>query len=399
MKILYIHQYFKTPNEPGGTRSFWIAKEFVKRGHNVTIITSAPNLETDLNICNIDGIEVIYIKENYNQEMTIFRRFIAFLNFMVKSTFIAFKQKDIDLVFATSTPLTVGFPALVLKIFKKIPFVFEVRDLWPEVPIQMGALNNRLVKKTAISFEKIIYKNALHIIALSPGMVEGIVQYVPSSKVSMIPNMSKIEEFWPRKKDLNLKGKLGLKLNTFKVIHFGSLGIANGAEYIIEAAKLLNDNFSIEFLFVGGGSTENMLKKMCENYRLKNVKFLGQFPMKETSEIVNFSDVSIVSFKDIPILNTNSPNKLFDSLSAGKPIIVNSNGWTKDMVEEKGCGYYVNPNNPQDLVDRILFLKKNPEVVMKMGEKSRELAEKEYDKSILCNKVLEIIKRVYNQTI
>src|SRR5690606_34053139 len=145
----------------------------------------------------------------------------------------------------------------------------------------------------------------------------------------------------------------------------------------------------------GGGSTEDKLIEKCQKHSLTNVKFLGRFSMKDTSEIVNLSDVSMVSFKDLPILYTNSPNKLFDSLSAGKPIIVNSAGWTKDMIEEHHCGFYVNPNRPQELVDIILFLKEHPETVKEMGQKSRYLAETEYDKSILCKQFVETVETTF----
>src|SRR5690606_9260714 len=137
MHILYIHQYFKTPNEPGGTRSYWIARELVNRGHRVTIITSSSAISSKKNEVCVDGIDVIYLKVPYSQKMGIRRRIISFLRFMIRSTRLAFKVKGVDLIIATSTPLTVGIPALVLKWFKKIPYVFEVRDLWPEVPIQM----------------------------------------------------------------------------------------------------------------------------------------------------------------------------------------------------------------------------------------------------------------------
>src|SRR5699024_9639768 len=197
-------------------------------------------------------------------------------------------------------------------------------------------------------------------------------------QTTMIPNMSKIGQFWPRNRNEKFREKLGLKENSFKIIHFGSLGIANGAHTIIESANLMKDDSTVEFVFAGGGSQETELKKMVEKHQLQNVKFLGRFPMEEISEIVNFSDVSMVSFKDLPILYTNSPNKLFDSLSAGKPIIVNSAGWTKKMVEESNCGYYVNPNKPQELVDKIKYLQAHPETIQQMGESSRILAETTY---------------------
>ncbi|MFB3389186.1 glycosyltransferase family 4 protein [Flavobacterium sp. LAR06] len=393
INILYIHQYFKTPEEPGGTRSYWIAKELIKKGYQVTMLTSSNKLANKIELKKIEGINVIYIGEKYDQKMSVFRRIFAYFNFMLKSTTIALKQKNIDLVIATSTPLTIGFPALVLSRFKKIPYVFEVRDLWPEVPIQMGGLKNKFVQRLAVLFERTIYKNAKHIIALSPGMKEGVLKYVSEDKVSMIPNMSKKDEFWPRTKDNALMNELGLKSESFKIIHFGSLGIANGAMTIIDSARILKDDSTVEFIFLGGGATEASLRAECEKFNLSNVRFLGEFSMKQTSEIVNFCDVSIVSFMDLPILYTNSPNKLFDSLSAGKPVIVNSAGWTKDLVEQNNCGYYVNPNIPKELVDKIKYLQQTPHVVTLMGEESRKLALQNFDKSILCKEFVNVIQK------
>lgn len=395
-KIVYIHQYFKTPREPGGTRSYWLSKEFIKNGHSVTMITTSSDITESEKRVNIDGIDVIYLKVPYDNAMSIFKRLMSFVKFMLRATVVARKQ-DADLVIATSTPLTVGLPALILKKKKKVPYFFEVRDLWPEVPIQMGALKNPVIKGMANWFEKLIYKNATHLIALSPGMAQGIHNKdVPYSRIATIPNMAKIDEFWQREKNTELMVKLGLKPESFKVIHFGAMGLANGLEYVIEAAKLLKNESDIEFIFLGGGSTETQLKQKSVAEGLTNIHFLGKHPMETTSEIVNACNVSLVSFLDIPILYTNSPNKLFDSLSAGKPIIVNSRGWTKQLVEDHNCGYYVNPSYPQDMVDKILHLKNNPSLVVELGLNSRKLAVEKYDKSILCAQFAELINNHFS---
>ena len=392
MKILYIHQYFHTPEEPGGTRSYWIARELIKDGHEVTMLSSSSNITTRTKRVNIDGIDVIYLGVPYNQSMSILQRLMSFLGFMVRSTRIALKQKDVDLVIATSTPLTIGFPALVVKKFKKTPFMFEVRDLWPEVPIQMGGLNNKLLIKLAVWFERTIYKKAMHVIALSPGMLDGVLkQDTPKEKTSMIPNMSKIDVFWSREKDWELAAKLGLRKDSFKVVYFGAMGIANGMDYIIEGIKHIKDNKDIEFVFMGGGATEHLLKEKCNQLGITNAFFLGGFGLSELSEIVNFCDVCLITFADIPILATNSPNKLFDSLSAGKPIIVNSPGWTKDLAEEHECGVFADPKNPKDFAEKVLYLKNNPEKCKEMGLNSRMLAETKYDKSILCRQFADVV--------
>lgn len=392
MTILYIHQYFKTPEEPGGTRSYWIAKKFIEEGHRVIMLTGTDKISAQKQTVIFEGIEIIYHKVSYNQKMGFWGRLFSFLRFTFRSTWSALNLKNIDLVYATSTPLTVGIPALLTKWLKKKPFIFEVRDLWPEVPIQMKGLTNPLGVSIARWLEKTIYQNASHIIALSPGMQEGVIKYVSPNKTSVIPNMAKSEVFFPREKNLSLLKKLDLNHSTFKIIHFGALGIANGAIYILKSAELLKDNPSVEFIFIGEGAQQAELISYCQKKQLKNVRFLGKFPMNETAEIVNLCDVSIVSFKNIPILYTNSPNKFFDSLSAGKPIIVNSAGWTKELVEKNQCGFYVNPEEPYDLSEKINLLQSNPNLLESMGKNARNLALKTYDKKILCQQVHAVVQ-------
>lgn len=395
MKILYIHQYFNTPRDNGPNRSYWISQELIKDGHEVVMLTSNSKINSKIERKKVDDIDVIYLKMRYRQSMGVLKRLLTFVRFMIQSTRMALKEKNVDLVIATSTPLTIGFPALILKKFNRIPFLFEVRDLWPEVPIQMGALKNKLLIDLAEWFEKTIYQNAIHIVALSPGMYDGIIKRnIKSQKVSIIPNMSKIDFFWSREKNLVLTEKLGLQRHSFKVIYFGAMGIANGMDYIINSIKEIPEGEQIEFVFIGGGATEPLIRKKCKNNGIKNVHFLGGCPLKDLSEIVNLCDVCLITFADIPILATNSPNKLFDSLSAEKPIIVNSPGWTKKMVEEHHCGIFTDPKKPKDLSNKILWLKENPEICKEMGLNSRKLAETTYDKSILCRKFADIILKL-----
>ncbi|THD66795.1 glycosyltransferase WbuB [Robertkochia marina] len=397
MNILYIHQYFITPKEPGPTRSYWVARELIKSGHKVTMLTTSSTVKSnkDRGRVLIDGIDVIYLNIPYHGSMSVKSRLMAFLKFAYQSSLFVLKQKNIDLVIATSTPLTVGIPALLGKWFRRFPFIFEVRDLWPEVPIQMGGLQNKFAIKAARLLEETIYVNATHIIALSPGMMDGVLSKgISPSKVNMIPNMSKPDVFWPRPKNTELMEKLRLKEDTFKVIYFGALGLANALDYIVQAAEILKYDQRIEFIFAGGGGVEEDLKQQCKDLQLTNVRILGNFPMSTLSEIVNLADVSLVTFKNLPILATNSPNKLFDSLSAGKPIIVNSAGWTKSMVEEYQCGFYVHPEQPEDLVRSIITLLEDSELCARMGERSRWLSEKKFDKSILCDQFVATVNSI-----
>ena len=212
MNVLYIHQYFVTPSEPGGTRSYWISRELIRRGHHVTMITSTNKNHPVACETDIDGIHVIYVKNDYSNYMSAPRKIMSFLNFVRKAIQTGKKQNGVDMVFATSTPLTIGYVALRLKATKKWPYVFEVRDLWPEFPIQIGAIKNPLVIKVLRAFEKRIYQKSEHVVALSPGMKDGVVKAGTSEeKVSMIPNMSKPDKFYPHDKNMEVVKQFGIE--------------------------------------------------------------------------------------------------------------------------------------------------------------------------------------------
>lgn len=396
MKILYIHQYFITPEEPGGTRSYWFSRELVSRGHKVVMITSTNKNHQVPQKINIDGIDVIYVKNEYSNYFSPWKKVLSFIKFVVSSIKQACKERNVDVVFATSTPLTVGIVALWLKSRKGWKYIFEVRDLWPEFPIQIGVIKNKFVIRILRLLEKKIYEKAQYVIALSPGMMEGVVKAgTPKEKVCVIPNMSKPTEFYPHVPSSEIIARFGLQMDKFNIIHFGSMGVANGLMYIIETAKLLQDDHieDVNFIFLGDGATLPQLQKAVENYKLTNVQFLGSHNMSVVSEIVNCCDVSITSFLDLPILYTNSPNKLFDSLSAGKPIIVNSAGWTKELVEKEHCGCYVDPNNPHDFMKKILKIKNEKELLQKWGENARRISEEIFNKDSLSKRMAEVVEK------
>lgn len=396
MKVLYIHQYFVTPDEPGGTRSYWIAEELVKRGHNVTMVTSSNSYHEPGRV-DINGIDVIYVKNpTYSNYLSAIKKVWSFVAFIYNAVNTASKEKDVDIVFATSTPLTVGAIALWLKWHNGWKYIFEVRDLWPEFPIEVGAIKNGLMIWLLRKFEKLIYDKAEHVVALSPGMKDGVMKAgTPEEKVSVIPNMAKPDKFYPHEPNLLIAKQFAIDLNKFNVIHFGSMGQANGLQYIIEAAKCLKEkgDKTIRFLFMGSGATEPIIKKLSEDYGLENVQFLGSHKMAVVAEVVNCCDASITTFLNLPVLKTNSPNKLFDSLSAGKPIIVNSAGWTKKMVEDERCGFYADPTSPNELANKILYYKNMKEDLKEMGENARRLSLEVYDKDILSCKVADVLEK------
>ena len=344
----------------------------------------------------VDGMEVIYIPNSYSNNFSIFNRIKSFIGFTVKAIKRASKIKNVDLVYATSTPLTIGYIARYLKAIKKLPYIFEVRDLWPEFPIQMGAIKNSFFIKYLRSFEKRIYDDAIGIVTLSPGMEEGVRKTNTSCKqICMIPNMSKPDIFYPREKNQETLEKFQIDPSAFNVIYFGALGIANGIVYILEAAKQLLDKPNIRFIFLGDGADRIKIEKYIQQNVTSNVSYLGTLDLFTTSDIANCCNASLITFLDIPILYTNSPNKLFDSLSAGLPVIVNSRGWTKDLVEKNQCGFFVEPTSPEDLANKLYKLSLSKEMQNLYSDNARRLSLTTYDKNKLCSELVDFVEFSY----
>ena len=397
MKILYIHQYFKTPHESGSTRSFWISKKLIEKGHEVTVITGVTNKNQKLGEFSYNGVKVIYFNTFYNQKMSVFRRGFSFLKFMFQAIcYILIRFRKFDLIYSTSTPLSTGIPALFAKWGLNIPYIFEVRDVWPEVPIQMGAINNPILINLIKKLEFLIYKYSTSIITLSPDMTKLVSKSIRNdrSKIYTIPNMSKTDLFWKRKIDKSLMDRYKLDKNAFKVVYFGAVGRSNGLENAIH----LFDKYAVKYpknviqlIIIGNGSEFNFLKNHSKKLNGLNVKFITGKPLKVLSQIVNCCDSSLVSFLNIPILNSNSPNKLFDSLSAELPIIVNSEGWTKSLVNKHQCGVYYKYgdfNSFENAINKLLI----KDILKLFSKNARKLALNQYDKSILCQKVCDVIE-------
>ena len=384
-------------DDPGGLRSYLISREMARRGHHVTMITSVRKSHPKAERVDVDGIDVVYVKNPYySNYLPVWRKIWSFISFVWNGSRAALKERDVSLVFATSTPLSVGAIALWLKWRRRCRYVFEVRDLWPEFPIEVGVVKSRLAIWGLRRFERSIYNKAEHIIALSPGMKEGITNTgVLSDRVSTIPNMSMTDRFYPHEPDCGTIKEFGIDMTKFNVVYFGSMGFANGLLYLIEAAKCLKEegDNTVQFVLLGGGATEPSLKKKAKDYGLENVLFLGSQKNEVVVEVVNCCDISIVTFLNLPVLSTNSPNKFFDSLAAGKPCIVNSDGWTKNIVEENKCGCYVDPEKPERLSDKLLEIKDDKDLLTCWGHNARQVALRSFDKDMLSAKVADILEK------
>jgi len=405
MHILYLHQYFATRKGMTGTRSYEFARHLVSKGHRVTMMTSGlANREFPVPEgkqyaeFETEGIGVVAIAAAYNDPqvgtgMSGLQRMLKFYQFAWSACRIGKGFPAPDVVFATHTPLTIGLAGLTLGQYFKVPFVFEVRDLWPEALVKVGALKNPLAIWWLERMAKKIYAGAKHIVALSPGMKEGIVRAgVPAGKVTVIPNASDLDLFGPDIDGSPQRERLGLK-ERFAAIYFGAMGLANGLEYVIEAAQILAErgNNKIVLVLHGSGGKRAELEKMSSEYELRNVIFSDPVPDKEQlARIVAGCDVCLTIYRAAKE-QTWSPNKMFDALAAGKPVLINVPGWLGETIEKNNCGRCLDANHPQMLADALEELAANPEICRQMGKNARELAEREFDRAKLANRLENVL--------
>lgn len=403
MKILYFHQHFTTPSIGGGTRSYEFSKRLIQRGHEVTLVCGE---RAKLNLPatstkgvyrgTIDGIEVMQINLPYSNSDGIAKRTWIFVKFAWKGIQIAIRE-DYDLLFATSTPLTAGIPGIWMKWFgsKKRKFVFEVRDLWPELPKALGMKNPLLLWGMSI-LEKWSYKNADGCIGLSPGICEGIEKRSQKNKrIELIPNGCDLGIFRPsNRKKLQLNGVL--PTNTLAVFT-GAHGIANGLDAILDmAAELkMKGRNDIKIAFIGNGRVKNTLMKRARNENLDNCLFFDPVPKTQLNDIVASADIGLMVLKDVPAFYYGtSPNKFFDYIASGLPVVNNYPGWLADLISGNECGIVVPSNDALAFANALIDLADHPEKRITMGENARQLAEKEFSREDLSNKFVDFLEEI-----
>jgi len=397
MHILYIHQHFTVPSGTTGCRSYEFARRWVKAGHKVTIITGhydRGGLQTkrgSFQKQTIEGINVIVVGTNYSDKQSMRRRMGSFVGFMLLGTYAGLRVKGVDAIYATSTPLTVGVPALILHWVKRIPLIFEVRDQWPEIPIEMGIIKNRVLAKALLWLERIIYKSSAAIIVLSPGMAEGVRSVAGNSKaITVITNSSDIEIFRPDIDGTAIRKEHGWT-DKLVLLHFGAMGKANGLGFIIEVAERMKHKADIHFVLIGDGAGKKELVEKVAGYGIRNVELLNPLPRIDLVKIVAACDVSMVIFANHPILEHNSANKFFDSLSAGKPVLLNYRGWQGEILESNGAGFGCNLCDIDEFVEKILYISSHINELTRMGRNARMLAEQCFNRDKLANEALDVV--------
>ncbi len=382
MRIIYIHQYFK-PNE--GVRSFEFIKHLTAEGHKVCVITAESIPEN----FKMENLNIVSTNTKYSNHMSKMQRIISFAKFMVKATVKGLSVKNPDIVFATSTPLTVGFPAVIIKKIKRCKMIFEVRDVWPDIPVEMGFITSKPVISALKFSEKLIYKNSAHIIPLSKGMYENIkAKGVSEKKLTTIENISNLYLYSPI--DTIMEAR---KNEPFICIHPGTMGIVNGLDFVLDTAKIVAEkDKEIEFLLVGEGNRKEALKKRVEEENITNVKIRDSVPKREVASLTEKASVGFMCVDTkYKILEDNSANKFFDFLAAGLPVVINYEGWQKEVLEIEQCGF--SELTAEKMAERILWIKNNPDIAQSYGRNSRKAAEK-YSRDEATRKLDTIINTI-----
>jgi glycosyltransferase involved in cell wall biosynthesis len=267
-----------------------------------------------------------------------------------------------------------------------------VRDLWPEAPVQVGVIRNPLLKKTLYRLEQRIYDQALSIVALSPGIASYIQKKSPERSVALIPNFSDLEVFYPKEKDQKQAAALGLSAG-LSIAYTGALGLVNAVEELLDLAELAqNRGKNWNFLIMGEGSHRQKLLDISQSKNLKNVHFLPFGSKEKVNEILSLADFAWISFAHLPVLKTNSPNKFFDALAAGKAILVNHKGWVYDLVKTYELGLSCLPGKMEAAFSKLEDLENKPAEIARIGQNSRKLAETFFSKEIAIHRLLEVIQ-------
>ena len=380
MHILLIHQAFASLDEAGGTRHFEIAHYLVSRGHQVTIITSPVNYltghakETRLHWVQKEipepGITLLRVYVYPALHRSFFHRLVNFFSFMFSSFFVGLGVKNVDAVWGTSPPIFQGWTAWCLARLKGKPFLFEIRDLWPEFAIGIGVLKNKVLIRLSYWLESFLYQHADKIIVNSPGFIPFVTKR-GGKDITLVPNGVDPEMF-----DLSIDGSSFRQENhletAFIILYAGAHGISNDLGIVLSAAKLTQSRSDIQYVFVGDGKEKGNLLQTASDWNLKNVHFLPSVPKNQMNRVIAAADACVAILKPLDLYKTTYPNKVFDYLAAAKPVLLVIDGVIRHVVEEAQAGIFIEPGDANTLSQAILKLSSDPSTARQMGLNGRK---------------------------
>jgi glycosyltransferase involved in cell wall biosynthesis len=402
MHILLIHQAFAALDEPGGTRHYEMARIMASHGHTITIITSPVSYLTGKGKTNSHGwvnsedsepgIKILRAYTYPSLHRSFVHRVLGFFSFMFSSFFIGLGVKNVSVVWGTSPPIFQGWTAWLLARLKRVPFLFEVRDLWPAFAIAIGVLKNKTLIWLSLWLETFLYKHADELVVNSPGFIEHVRKY-GARAVTLVENGVDLAMFEPDQNGNEFRIKHNLE-NKFIVLYAGAHGISNDLQVILAAAKLTLDDPTIVYVFVGDGKEKINLQRQAEQENLTNVRFIPPVPKDEMKNVLASADACIAILKPIEMYKTTYPNKVFDYMAAGKVVLLMIDGVIREVIEKANSGVFVEPGDSAALVKQIQALQKDQNMSNRMGLRGREYVRLHFDRENLAQKLETIFYRM-----
>lgn len=402
MHILLIHQAFAAIDEAGGTRHVEMAHFLVSCGHTVTIIASPVSYLT-----GSSGSPKIpwRSKEDPEPGMSIYRtytypalhksfvhRVFSFFSFMISSFLTGLSIRKVDLVWGTSPPIFQGVTAWLLARLKGVPFLFEVRDLWPAFAIAVGVLKNKFLIRLSEWLERFLYRHADRMVVNSPGFIQHVTQR-GGKNIELVPNGADPAMFIPSRDESDFLEPYDLN-GKFIVMYAGAHGLSNDLAVVLEAAAQLRDRQDVQIVFVGDGKEKASLIAQANAMQLDNVTFMPSQPKNRMADVLAASDACIAILKPIDLYRTTYPNKVFDYMAAGKAVILAIGGVVGDVVTGEGAGVAVNPGDPAALANAIRNLADNPALAEKMGAAGRRAIEQRYNRNTFSQQFSQVIEEM-----
>jgi glycosyltransferase involved in cell wall biosynthesis len=402
--ILLIHQAFAALDEPGGTRHHELARRLAQRGHRVTIIASPVSYLTGRAKTGhipwkqrqSDG-DLITILRAYTYQAlhrSFAHRVLSFFSFMVSSFLIGLQVQKVDLVWGTSPPVFQGFTAWLLARLKRAPFLFEVRDLWPAFAVAVGVLKQPILIRLSEWLERFLYRRADLVVVNSPGFIEHVRQR-GARRIELVPNGAETSMFDPSNDGADFRSQHGLA-GKFLVMYAGAHGMSNNLEVVLEAAALLANRPDITIVLLGDGKEKPRLQLRAAEMKLNNVLFIQPLSKLEMPAALAAADACLAILKPIEMYKTTYPNKVFDYMAAGRPVILAIDGVIRQVIEDADAGIPVPPGDPAALAHAILTLAGQPERARSMGRQGRAYVESRFDRAKLADQLARLMLEIYS---
>ncbi|MCK9506362.1 MAG: glycosyltransferase family 4 protein [Porticoccaceae bacterium] len=402
MHILLIHQAFAALDEAGGTRHHELARHLTRSGHRVTIIASPVSYLTGAGTGRRPGKKVddlgVTIIRSYTLPAlhhSFIWRIFSFFSFMLSSLVNGLFVSRVDLVWGTTPPIFQAPTAWLLARLKGVPFLLEVRDLWPSFAVAVGVLKNKYLIRLSEGLERFLYRHADRVVVNSPGFIQHV-QQRGARQVALVPNGADPDMFDPAADGSQFRVENGLE-EKYVILYAGAHGISNDLDVVLDAAELLRDEPSIRIVMVGSGKEKPRLVAEAEQRQLENLLFLPPVAKQDMAATLAGADACLAILKPIEMYKTTYPNKVFDYMAAGRPVLLAIDGEIRKVVEDARAGLFVPPGNPHALADAIQAMAKDPEECRKMGVNGRTLIETRFSRAELADQfaltVDEIIKQ------